>query len=219
MLIAVAVVSLSSAPLFAGTVVFQENFNELTAQLDVTSAGQFTAINGTNVDIVGPSNGWGFLVVAPESGNAIDLGGTGGNPFGQLQSSAITLGPGSYTLTYDLNGSQRSGYGTTSTSVSLGTASDSTQLYSQQFNELAYNDDPGLVSANFSVVGTETVYLNFDLTASGYGNVGSLLDNVAITQNSSFNNQAATPEPSSLMLLGTGLSALAGLARRKLGRS
>jgi hypothetical protein len=42
------------------------------------------------------------------------------------------------------------------------------------------------------------------------GNIGALLDSVVIT------NPSATPEPSSLMLLGTGVLGLAGAMRRKL---
>jgi len=59
-------------------------------------------------------------VVAPESGNVVDLDGTGGNPQGVLQSnSAISLSPGvNYYLSFDLIGSQRGI--DTSTTVTLG---------------------------------------------------------------------------------------------------
>jgi len=75
------------------TTIFSENFDALTPQPAVSSAGQFHTINGTNIDIVGGSF-FGYLVVPPESGNAVDLGGSGGNSFGQLESVAITLNPG-----------------------------------------------------------------------------------------------------------------------------
>ena len=198
---------LPSTSLYAGSVVFSQNFDTLTTGLGVTSVGNFTAINGTNVDIVNNGMGYGTLCAGPESGNCVDLGGSNGNPFGQLQSNAITLGPGTYDLSFDLIGSQRSGYGTTSSTVTLGTMGNPTQLYNNSFDNMAYNDiTSGIVNTQFTLTGTETVYLDFDLTASGNGNVGQLLDNVEI---------AATPEPSSLLLLGTGFVALAGFARRK----
>jgi hypothetical protein len=212
LLIAGSALLMSSAPLYAGPIFF-ENFDELTPASAVMSAGEFsTGSSGTNVDIVGDKNGSFFpsLCAGPESGNCIDLGGSNGNPMGQLQSSPIMLGQGTYDLSFDLIGSQRVGYGTTSTSVTLGTVGNPGQLYNSGtlFNGLAYYDvTTGIINATFSVGSTETVYLDFDLTASGNPNVGSLLDNVSITE---------TPEPSGLLLLGTGFVALAGFARRKI---
>jgi hypothetical protein len=37
----------------ANSVILQENFNELTPRLTVTAVGSFSAVGGTNVDIVG----------------------------------------------------------------------------------------------------------------------------------------------------------------------
>lgn len=210
--VATAALLFASTSLYAGTI-FSENFDELTPQLGVTAVGQFTAINGTNVDIVSASNGWGSLVVAPESGNTIDLGGSGGNPFGQLQSVGIALtGGDTYTLSFDLVGSQRGL--TTSTEVTLGTAGDLNSLYDTSFT-LASNGaagTDGLVTFTFVAPSTETVYLGFtDTSDSDTANIGSLLDNVSIASSTS-----PVPEPSSLLMLGSGLVAFAGWSRRKL---
>src|ERR1700744_4682072 len=67
--------------------ILSENFDALTPALTVTSVGAFSAINGTNVDIVDNTMGYGALCAGPESGNCVDLAGTGGNPNGLLRSN------------------------------------------------------------------------------------------------------------------------------------
>src|ERR1700761_7016736 len=102
---AVLVLALSATPMHASTIL-SENFETATVALDVTTAGAFSAINGTNVDVVGVADGFGALCAAPESGNCVDLGGSGGNAVGQL---ALTnaIAPGVYDLSFDLIGSGR----------------------------------------------------------------------------------------------------------------
>ena len=196
-------VCFTGTSLFASTI-FSENFESATPGLSQTSAGQFTAINGTNIDVVAASNGWGSLVVAPESGNVVDLGGSGGNSYGDLQSSVITLKPGSYDFSFDLVGSQRGI--TTTTDVFVAPVVPGTDLYSNFFT--LGTSDKTVTNALLTVGTTEQVTINFVLTETGNPNIGSLLDNVEIT---------STPAPSSLLLLGSGLVALAGFARRKFG--
>ena len=197
--------------LYASTIL-SENFDALTPQLTVTSAGQFSAINGTNVDIIGGGL-FGSLVVPPESGNAVDLGGSGGNSFGQLQSVALTLNPGTYSLSFDLVGSQRGV--TTTTGVTVAPTSGPA-LYNQDFTLASGDDVSGIVNnAMFTVSGSpETVFLTFSLL-SGAANIGSLLDDVSITSGTT----STTPEPASLLLLGSGLVALSGLIRRSRNRA
>jgi PEP-CTERM motif len=193
----VCVVSLSCQ---AG-VILSENFDELTPQLSATSVGAFHTIGGTNVDIVGGSL-FGFLCVAPTSGNCVDLGGSGGNSSGILQTvNSFTLQPGTkYFLSFDLIGSQRGP--TTSTTVDFGP-------YSQTF-VLASNDvTSGVVmNALVTVSSVTTTFLTFTDNSPTDG-IGSLLDNVSITA-------TAAPEPGTVGLLGIGLLGLGGMLRRRM---
>lgn len=203
--------------LHANTVVFEENFDETTPQLGVTTAGQFTALNGTNVDIVAASNGWASLVVSPESGNVIDMGGTGSNPYGQIQ-AAIALTPGTYVLSFDLVGNQRVD-GPDTTLVTLGTGSGGTGTisYNQAFTlgEFGLAGVGGVVTSSPITIGAGTEYLDFtDTDANGYDeNIGSLLDDVTIAETTT--PLTATPEPGTVFLLGTGILGLAYIVIRK----
>ena len=194
----------TGVPLHA-TTLLNETFDELTATLTATSAGAFSTIDRTNVDVVGPADGFGYLCVGPESGNCIDMGGTGGAYQGILQSNTdFSLVPGfTYDLSFDLVGSQR---GTTaSTTVTFGS-------YDHTF-VLGSTDQAGtggLVNVLVTVSSPQSSYLTFTDNTSTT-DIGALLDNVQITETAT----PAVPEPSSLLLLGSGLAALAsGLWKR-----
>src|SRR5579864_2923631 len=150
-----------------------ENFDALTATLDVTSVGAFSAIGGTNVDIVGPGDGFGALCATPESGNCVDMDGTGGNPQGILQSNtAFSLVPGTnYFLSFDLIGSGRGV--TASTTVTFGP-------YSHTFNLTSGDVTSGIVSNALITVSSPTT-ANLTFTSNTPGNISDVLDNVLIT--------------------------------------
>ena len=186
-----------------GATILSENFDTLTPQLTVTSAGAFTAIGGTNVDIVGPSNGYGFLCAAPESGNCLDMDGSNGNSQGQIESASIILNPGTtYFLSFDLIGSGRGL--TTSTTVSFGP-------FSQIFDLPSGDTTDGIVVNTPITVGSTTT-TNLVFTSNTPGNVGAVLDDVLITSGTA----STVPEPSGLMTLtGPVLLAAGVLIRRR----
>ncbi len=155
-----------------GTVLLNENFDELTPHFDEVRIGAFHAINGTNVDIY-PPPGYGEPCQGPESGNCIDLNGstTGGpstNPVGQLQSWML-FQPGDYLLSFDLIGSQRTV--TASATVTMGD-------YSHTFT-LAPQDLTSGTVVNLPVTVTTASYLTFSGDPTT-GVIGLFLDNVVV---------------------------------------
>jgi hypothetical protein len=188
-------------------VVLSENFDELTPAATAFSAGAFSAIGGTNIDIVGNLNGSFFptLCVGPESGNCIDLDGSNGNPQGIFQSNTA-IPAGTYYLSFDLIGSQRGN--TTSTTVTFGP-------YNQTFTLASGDVTTGIVS-NVQVTLTSPSFLTF--TSNTPGNTGMLLDNVLITTTVT-TPPVTTPAPATLGLTIFGCMALLGYvlwARRRL---
>jgi hypothetical protein len=204
-------VLLSVASAGAGTIL-NENFDELSARLGVTAAGAFTAADGTNIDVVGNADGFGYLCAAPESGNCLDLDGTGGNSEGILQSALIMLDPGvDYFLSYDLIGSNRGL--ATSASVTFGS-------YSATYWLASGDAVSGIVTNALITVGTETA-ARLTFASNTPGNIGSVLDNVILT--SAVNPDSAnlaTPEPPDFMLmLLLGPGAVVASCRKRSARS
>ncbi len=172
LLLVAAVLCGIAAYLRMPTTELSENFDGVKPELAVVEAGVFHTINGTNVDVLGSGLN-ANLCSPPETGNCVDLGGTGGNPQGILQSvQQIALEPGKeYRLSFQLIGSQRGN--ATSTTVSFGP-------YQQTFDLAPGDNKSGIVkNAAVTVNDAQSAYLTF--TSGTKTEDGALLDNVSVT--------------------------------------
>ena len=188
-----AVVLLLISPAVLRADGFTENFDELTDATNATNVGIFTVISGT-VDVLGPSL-YGSTCYAPESGSCVDLDGSSDGTPGAISTGPLTLN-GSYTLSFDLIGSQVAPV--TSATVTLGS-------YSQTFILPMNDGTDGIVSVPITFDSPTVTSLVF--TSDTPGDYGSILDNVSLTP-------VSTPEPATLSLLATGLAGLMFRRRR-----
>jgi hypothetical protein len=172
LLLVAAVLCGIAAYLRVPTTELSENFDAVKPELTLADAGAFHTLNGTNVDVLG-SGLQANLCAAPETGNCLDMGGTGGNPQAVLQTvNAIDLEPGvTYRLSFQLIGSQRGN--TTSTTVNFGP-------YQQTFVLESGDTKSGIVKdAKVTVDAPQSAFLTF--TNNTKTEEGALLDNVVVS--------------------------------------
>jgi hypothetical protein len=188
------VLLIAIAPMSASTI-FSDNFDSYNGgvgALNFTNFGGNWNVGGGTVDLIGN----GFFDFVPGNGLYIDLDGSTGQS--GLFTHNFSLAPGTYSLQFALAGTHR---GTTdSVTISLGA------LYNEVFT-LQSNDPLTLYTRTITVVSSTNAALGFQDASSN--NIGILLDDV------SFSDTAPVPEPSSLMLLGSGFMGAAGIIRRR----
>ena len=199
-ILAAAVASVFSVSAQAAPV-FSDNFDSYAANqlnwIPPVLSG-WTITNGS-VDIIGSGGSYDFL---PGNGSYVDLDG-GSAHSGKLSHTLSLLAGHTYTLSFDLAGSQR---GTTEiVDVKFGTTMEHSTLSSNDgFSHHTMNFTP-LISGSYSFD-----YQNNEFGAfigNGDGNfIGALLDNVAVT---------SVPEPESYAMFMAGLGVMGFIARRR----
>jgi PEP-CTERM motif len=184
----------------AQPLLFSDDFNSTPGFLINTPPPGWSVTDGT-VDVI--QNGTlGLPCLGDAASSCVDLDGTANNAGVLTFNTAFNLTAFTqYTLTYNLAGSHRGDSNTVM--VCLGATCEFRTLASTD----PYSEFQLVVTPLVDLIGQTVSFSN-----DGGDNVGSLLDNVSLTSN----EQAAahTPEPSTLMLLGTAVG-LAILHRRR----
>ncbi len=194
------VLAIAAVMMFAGTAhsatLLSDNFNSETLGLNYTGFVNWNVVNGT-VDLIGSPN---FFDLLPGNGRYVDLDGSTSQA-GTLTSKQSFVLPdgGTFTLSFDLAGSQRGDVNIVDVTLSGSSLLSLTVNSSDPFAPHQIN----LFNASGSTMSGPLTFHN-----RGGDNLGAILDNVLLTGPSQ-----AAPEPITVMLLGFGLAGL-GIIRR-----
>ena len=206
---------LASRPASADTFFF-ENTN------DTTGAPCSATVPCAEVQIDNLGSGlFKFTVSSLESGFIFDTFGFNGPAGLVLQTTGANAPSGEVTATRALNGSgNEDGWGTFAWNFDTGESGGS-----DASNCVVTGGVPNAHCTFTFVVqaGSSATDASFEVASSGGSGSGDFAGHFAAADSSGFVGDpvpfsAPTPEPSSLMLLGTGALALAGLVRRRYGK-
>jgi hypothetical protein len=178
-------------PAKADTILLNDNFNNETPSINQTTFANFTVTRGS-VDVIS-----GF------SGLVVDLDGSTGAG-GRFESKTnFSLTTGTYILQFDLGNPGN----LDPVTVSLGTA------YNEVFGPSQVTGNPTSFTRTINVLSATSGRLVFD--QSGGDNVGYYLDNVSLTMLSPNAPPTTVPEPTTMLLFGTGLAGVGAVMRRR----
>jgi hypothetical protein len=205
-LIVGAAISLIAVAAQAAPVVY--DFDNLVTSSLETAPPAWTLVEG-DVDHIANTNDWGIRC-AGNAGGCVDLDGGGNAGLSPTirTTDHVALAAGTYRLTFDLSGNQRSSsvdswnYAIRTSDSVLGPTllSDSGSI-AGGLNLVNFST----FSSLFTLAAPTNVFLFFGTTSSG-NNIGPILDNVALT---------AVPLPAAAWLLLSGLGALGAFSRRR----
>jgi hypothetical protein len=184
--LAVSVVAL--APGANAGVVFLDDFDTYSYQLNWTPPSSVWTVVSGSVDLIGANPSPSIFNFDPGHGGYVDLDGSSGAA-GTLETTEW-FGPGRYTLSFDLAGNARGDVDKTTT-VSLGSWTTAPPL------DLASNSAYQLYTFTFTT--TTKGHLVFSDNTVGNQNIGNILDNVKLT---------SIPETSTWAMLALGFAGL-----------
>ncbi len=192
----------------AETVMFRDNFNNDHLRLNGTPRG-WTVTSGT-VDIIGRRNGHSFYNLVPGHGAYIDMDGST-NAQGTIQTvRTFEFTPGNtYTLSYQLAGSQRGDDNAVTALFGPGVTFSSTHTNSVT-HSLASAVGFTTFTEQFTVSSTITAALIFAAVSSASDSMGLLLDNVKLSY-----HLTPVPLPGAALLMLSGIAGLGAFARRR----
>lgn len=192
----IASISAASMMTANATTVFSEDFdgdatNAAGSVFNYTGFGQFS-VDAGSVDLIS-SGDFGITCVA---GGCIDLDGStfGSTPTSNFVSTALDLGPGSYTLSFDASANQRNG-DSDSFTISVGS------VLSEVITPTPGTTDFTTYSFDFSIASLVSTSIVF-FTAGPSDNIGAIIDNVLLVSNASPDATAPLPAAAPLMLMG-----------------
>ena len=195
----IALVLAAAAGAQANPIPFFDNFNTENGgagQLNYTGFANWDVSDGT-VDLIG--NGY-FPLLPAGLGLYIDMDGSTNNAGTITTKTDFNFAPGWYRLSFDMAGSQRTGYSaddTVDVNVALGALLD-------EHITLAANATLANYSYDFLVAPLATSG-KLSFVGNGSDNVGLLLDNVSLV---------AIPAPGAALLAMLGLSIVGWIKRR-----
>lgn len=178
----------------AAPVIFADNFDAETPELNSTDFAHWDVIDGT-VDTI-QSGGYGINCVG-NSGMCLDLDGSTGNS-GELITKQI-FGPGQYQLSFKLSGNQRNN------------SLDTTRVtFGDYLTNISMVGSEGFVLYNALVTVSAPSGSKLSFLDLGNDNVGMILDDVMVS---------AVPVPAAAWFLGSALMGLAAYRRKRSAQS